>query len=56
MAWYKANYPDEFFEVLLNNYMDLQEELNRILADAAAHHVHVIPPDKSRSGLFEVVR
>ena len=56
MAWYKANYPDEFFVVLLNNYMDLQEELNRILADAAAHHVHVIPPDKSRSGLFEVVK
>ena len=56
MAWYKANYPEEFFVVLLNNYMDVQEELDRILADAAAHHVHVIPPDKSRSGLFEVVR
>ena len=56
MAWYKANYPEEFFVVLLNNYMDLQEELNWILADAAAHHVHVVPPDKSRSGLFEVVK
>ena len=56
LAWYKANYPEEFFEVLLNSFMDLQEELDRILADASAHHVHVIPPDKSRSGLFEVVR
>ena len=36
--------------------MGLQEELDRILADASAHHVHVIPSDKSRSGLYEVVR
>ena len=56
MAWYKAIYPEEFFEVLLNSYMDQQEELDRILADAAAHKVHVITPDKTESGLFEVVR
>ena len=56
MAWYKANYPHEFYEALLNGYMDKAWELDAILQDAAAHHVHLIPPDKTESGLFEVVR
>ena len=56
MAWYKANYPHEFYEALLNGYMDKPWEIDRILLDAAAHNVFVITPDKTESGLFEVVR
>ena len=56
MAWYKANHPEEFFEAVLNGYMDKEWELERLLHDAAMHGVKVIPPHKTRSGLFEVER
>lgn len=54
IAWIKAHYPEIFFEVALNHYMDGGWEHDRILQDCLNHHLIVVSPDKSGSGLFEV--
>lgn len=53
-AWLKAHYPKEFYQALLNNSDD-ESDRARWIDDAAAHKVHVIPPEKSRSGMYEVL-
>ena len=56
MAWLKAHYPIEFFTALLNGYMDVDWAVEEFIRDCEAHFMTVIPPDASRSGMFEVVR
>ena len=55
LAWIKAHYPKVFYRVHLNAYNLDKEEVDTIIADAAKHHVYVIPPEKSKSGLFEIL-
>lgn len=55
LAWIKAHYPKIFYRVYLNAYRLDKEEVDDIITDAGKHHVYVIPPDKSRSGLYEVL-
>lgn len=55
LAWTKAHYPKVFYLVYLNAYqLDKEQEVSAI-DDAAKHNVFVIPPDKSKSGMFEVI-
>lgn len=54
-AWLKAHYPKQFYQALLNQYLGQFEELDYYIQDAANHNVFVIPPDKSKSGMFEVI-
>lgn len=57
-AWLKAHYPKEFFSELLNaNIQDefyLEFYLESYISDCEAHGFVVTPPDKSKSGYFEV--
>lgn len=55
LAWTKAHYPKVFYRVYLNAYNLDKEEVDATIADAAKHHVYVIPPEMSRSGLFEIL-
>lgn len=55
LAWIKAHYPKVFYRVHLNAYNLDKEEVDTIIADAAKHHIYVIPPEKSKSGLFEIL-
>ena len=55
LAWIKAHYPKIFYRTHLNACRLDKEEVDYIIADAGKHHVHVIPPDKSRSGNYEVL-
>ena len=55
MAWFKANYPEEFYVALLNNNMDLEDDLVRYTQDGRNHKVCVLPPDKTQSGLYELI-
>ena len=55
MAWLKAHYPKEFYLAFLNQHLGQFEELDYYIQDAANHNVFVIPPDKSKSGMFEVI-
>ena len=55
LAWIKAHYPKVFYRTHLNAYQLGQEELDDIIADATRHRVYVIPPEKSRSGKWEVL-
>ena len=54
-AWLKAHYPKQFYQALLNQHLGQFEELDYYIQDAANHNVFVIPPDKSKSGMFEVI-
>ena len=54
-AWLKAHYPKQFYQALLNQHLGQLEELDYYIQDAASHNVFVIPPDKSKSGMFEVI-
>ena len=54
-AWLKAHYPKQFYQALLNQHLGQLEELDYYIQDAANHNVFVIPPDKSKSGMFEVI-
>ena len=54
-AWLKAHYPKQFYQALLNQHIGQLEELDYYIKDAANHNVLVIPPDKSKSGMFEVI-
>ena len=56
MAWFKANYPEEFYVALLNNNMDLEDDLVRYTQDGRNHKVYVLPPDKTQSGLYELMK
>lgn len=56
MAWLKAHYPIEFFTALLNGYMDVDWAVEEFIRDCEAHFMTVIPPDASRSGMFEVTK
>ena len=55
LAWIKAHYPKVFYRTHLNAYLLGKEELDDIIADATRHRVYVIPPEKSRSGKWEVL-
>ena len=55
LAWIKAHYPKIFYRVHLNTHRLDKEGLDYIIADATRHRVYVIPPDKSRSGKWEVL-
>ena len=55
MAWFKANYPEEFYVALLNNNMDLEDNLVLYTQDGRNHKVYVLPPDKTQSGLYELM-
>ena len=55
LAWIKAHYPKIFYRTHLNACRLDKEDVDYIIADAGKHHVHVIPPDKSRSGNYEVL-
>ena len=55
MAYFKANYPEEFFVALLNNNMDLKEEVERYVQDGRDHRVFILPPDRTESGSFELL-
>ena len=55
MAYFKANYPEEFFVALLNNNMDLKDEVERYMQDGRDHRVFILPPDRTESGLFELL-
>ena len=54
-AWLKAHYPKQFYQALLNQLLGQIEELDYYIQDATNHNVLVIPPEKSKSGLFEVI-
>lgn len=54
-AWLKAHYPKEFYRAFLNDYYYRDGWLEYYINDAAAHHIYVIPPEKSRSGEWEVL-
>lgn len=43
------------YMAFLNQHLGQTDELDYYIQDAAKHHVFVIPPDKSKSGLFEVI-
>ena len=55
LAWTKAHYPKVFYLVYLNAYQLDKEQEASAIDDAAKHNVFVIPPDKSKSGMFEVI-
>lgn len=56
MAWLKAHHPAEFFTALLNGYMDADWAIEEFTRDCEAHFMTVIPPDASRSGMFEITK